>query len=338
MRLDWRIILAGGAASQQGDIDNDGDIDYVVTNLGLNTRYQPSPAEPCQIIYGDFAGNGDAQIVESQVTPSGLLPVRGMSAFEKVIPNLRAKYPTHHLYAAATLTELLGGPALETAFKLNVNTAESCVLRNDGRGVFKFEPLPRLAQIAPSHGLALADVDADGNLDLLLAQNSYNPQRETGRMDGGAGLLLMGSKEGIFVPVWPNQSGVIVAADARSLTTCDLNGDGWVDFLVGVNNGEIHAFENTIPKTNRALCLKLQGQGGNPTAVGAQVTVHLKNGGFRTAEMLAGSGYLSQSDSALRFGLGTTGEVDRVEVRWPRGKSTTHQVRLQGNSTVLREE
>lgn len=327
----WRGIAAG-------DIDNDGDIDYVVSNLGLNTRYRPTAEEPCLLYYGDFAGNGDPQIIEATVNAQGVFPMRGLGPFEKVLPNVREKFPTHHRFAAATLPDLVGTQALNAASKLTVNTSESCILRNNGHGVFSFEPLPRLAQIAPIHGVAFADIDGDGNLDLLAAQNFYSPQRETGRMDGGVSLLLMGNGRGSFSPVWPDLSGIMVPADARSLATCDLNGDGWVDFVVGVNNGPVYAFQNSVPKTNRMFAVKLQGRRDNPTAAGSRVSVHLKHGGMRTAEVYAGGGYLSQSDSTLRFGLGTTGEVEKVEVRWPRGQSSTHPAPLQGNPVVLREE
>jgi enediyne biosynthesis protein E4 len=327
----WTSLVAG-------DIDRDGDIDYVAGNLGLNTRYQPSPAQPCLLHYGDFAGQGHPEIIEAVATPDGLLPVRGKTTLEKVIPGLREKFPTHHLFAAATLTEIVGAPTLEAALKFTVTTAESTVLRNNGRGGFQFEPLPRLAQIAPVHGLALVEVNGDGHLDLVLAQNSYRPIRETGRMDGGIGLLLLGRGDGSFAPVWPDQSGLVVPGDARGLATGDLNGDGWPDVLVSVNNGELHAFENTAPKTNRLLCLKLQGQRGNPTAVGARIVVQLKQGGQQVAEVYAGGGYLSQSESTLRLGLGPSGEVARVEVRWPRGKTTQHQITFETGPVLLKEE
>jgi len=79
---------------------------------------------------------------------------------------------------------------LDAAYKVEVNTLESGVLLNDGHGHFTFHPLPRIAQVAPSYGAALADVDGDGKLDLYLVQNFFGPQRETGRMDGGVSLLL----------------------------------------------------------------------------------------------------------------------------------------------------
>jgi hypothetical protein len=330
-RLGWWKGIAAG------DIDNDGDLDYVVSNLGLNTRYQPSAEEPCLLYYGDFAGTAVPQPIEAQLLPQGVFPTRGLGAFEMVVPKVREKFPTHHAFAAATLHELLGPEKVDAALKLAVNTPESAVLRNNGGRSFSFEVLPRLAQIAPAHGVALADVDGDGHLDLLLAQNFYPPNRETGRMDGGVSLLLMGNSAGSFSPVWPNQSGLLVPGDARSLGTCDLNEDGWLDCVVGVNNGKLHAFENTSPRTNRVLSVRLQGHRGNPTGVGAKVTVQLKNGGSRTAEVRR---------RWLSFTVGFNPEVrtrwqrsgELVEVRWSQGKVTRHDISRAETTVLLWED
>lgn len=326
----WNSIAAG-------DLDRDGDIDYVVGNLGRNSRYQPTRDNPCHLYFGDFAGSGSPQIIEAWVSSGVLLPLRGKSALEKAVPSISEKVLTFHAYASATLTDLVGDSALQSALRLTATTADSSILLNLGNGRFEMRPLPPLAQVAPSFGTLLLDVDADTWLDLVLVQNFSGPQRETGRMNGGVGLALLGAGDATFNPLWPNQSGFVVADDARSLVTMDVNDDGAPDLVVGVHNGELKAFETTN-KEHRRLQIRLQGRRGNPAAVGARVALRLRDGSRQTAEVYAGGGYLSQSDNLLHFGLGATGEVDSVQVRWPTGKETQHAGPFPTGHLRIREE
>ena len=100
-------------------------------------------------------------------------------------------------------------------------------LINDGTGKFEFSPLPRIAQIAPGYGVELFDYNGDTNLDIYMVQNFYGPEPETGHMAGGLSQLLTGDGKGNFEPVSPQESGLVVFEDTKSLTRKDLDGDGY---------------------------------------------------------------------------------------------------------------
>ncbi|MDB4622669.1 FG-GAP-like repeat-containing protein, partial [Akkermansiaceae bacterium] len=72
--------------------------------------------------------------------------------------------------------------------------------------------------------MTVSDVDLDGVLDIYLVQNFHSPQVETGRMSGGLSQLLRGKGDGSFEVVPVDESGLLVAGDAASLTQADLNG------------------------------------------------------------------------------------------------------------------
>jgi hypothetical protein len=328
--LAERLGLWNGIAGR--DVDHDGDIDYVVTNLGLNTKYEASTTRPLRIYYGDFDGSGRQHIVEAAVTDEGLVPLRDKSASQNAMPVLRERFPTFHSFASATLPEIYTEAALERSYVVEANTLETGLLLNDGRGRFEFRPLPRLAQVAPAFGVAMEDIDTDGSTDIYVVHNFYSPAPETGRMDGGLSLLLKGDGKGSFAPVWPDASGLIVPGDAKSLTVTDLNGDQRPDFVVGVNNGETLAFENRSSAGN-PLVVRLSGAPGNPTAIGARVTVELSNGVNQTAEVTAGGGYLSQNGGELFFGLGDS-QVKQIVVRWPDGTSSEHAAPAAGRALI----
>jgi hypothetical protein len=92
-----------------------------------------------------------------------------------------------------------------------------------------------------------------------MAQNFYSSQLETGRMDGGVGLLLLGDGQGKFQAVWPDQSGIVVPADARHVHIVELNGDGCPDLVFAVHNSEWRAFLNRASKPGSANSLPLGG-------------------------------------------------------------------------------
>jgi hypothetical protein len=209
---------------------------------------------------------------------------------------------------------------LEDAQRFAATVLESGVLINDGHARFAFQPLPRIAQIAPGFGVALTEIDGDGHADILIAQNFYTPQVETGRMAGGLSQLLTGNGDGTFTPVPPHTSGLVVPEDAKSLTQCDLNADGWPDFVIGVNDGPPKAFVHRGSGENRLLTVALRGLPGNRSAAGARVSLTLADGTKRTAEVCAGGGYLSQSSARLVFGLGRAGQPKSLEVHWPNGE------------------
>jgi hypothetical protein len=84
-----------------------------------------------------------------------------------------------------------------------------------------------------------------------------------------------------------------------------------------------------------SLRVTLQGPAGNPTAVGARVTVELTDGSTRTAEVYAGSGYSSQSTAACFFGYPDANPPRQIHVRWPSGKTTQHPVPPAATSVSL---
>lgn len=304
------------------DLDNDGDIDYVATNFGLNTKYHASREKPALLYYGDFENNGKMHLVEAEYEGKTLFPVRGRSCSSASMPFIKEKFGNYHEFALASLQDIYTPDCLAKAHRFAATALESAVLLNDG-GRFRWRALPRMAQTAPSFGAAIADVDGDGKPDVYLAQNFFHPQIETGRMGGGVSMLLRGRGDGEFDAVLAGQSGLVAPGDSKSLTTADVNGDGALDFVVGVNDGPVQAFERRPVTTNRTIAVRLSGAAGNPTAIGSRVAVHLDDGSRQTAEIQAGSGYLSQSSPTLAFGVPQGRRVAKIDVAWPDGSTSS---------------
>ncbi len=312
------------------DIDSDGDIDYVVTNLGLNTKYHAEPDRPARLYYGDFDGTGRARLVEAEYENDRLFPVRGRSCSSAAMPFIGTKFSTFESFARADLAGIYTPEAVAGAEAFEAVRFHSAVLINSGKARFELRPLPALAQAAPGFGVVAADLDGDSHPDVCIAQNNFSPQPETGRMDGGLCMLLRGSRGGTLSPVFPAESGLVVPGDVKGLSLCDLDGNGWPDLVMTQNDGPLLAFLNTGAESDgryRVVAVRLRGPAGNPNAVGARISVLGRNGARQTAEVYCGSGYLSQSTSWQFFGVeGGDDRPLRFIVRWPDGRQSSHAI------------
>ena len=311
------------------DIDNDGDVDFVVTNFGLNTQYQASLTSPELIFYGDFDKTGKDHILEASFENEVCYPRRGFSCTSLAMPMISDKMQTYRNFATASISQIIPIDRLSAGIRHQANLLESSVLMNDGGGRFHLIKLPRLAQISPSFGVSLSDYDLDGKADCYLVQNFFHPQVETGPFDSGLSLLMRGTgnPEQPFEALWPAKSGLLVAGDARSLATVDLNRDGREDFIVGVNNADPQVFLNrSVLQATHPLRIQLIGARGNPQALGALIKVRAPEMEIQVAEIYGGGSYLSQSSNQLVFAVKNSvkegGEVE-VEIRWPGGESSS---------------
>jgi hypothetical protein len=328
---DW-TERAGFASSGAGwwtsiaaaDFNGDGRPDYVAGNLGLNTQYRADPGHPALLFSGDFKGDGSTQLIEAYCERGKLYPWRSRRDLGAAIPAILKRFPQDDAYARATLGEIFGEDTLAGAQRFAATELRSGVFLSQPDGTHRFEPLPRLAQIAPLQGIVAGDFDGDGRADIYAVQNSYAPIPAVGRFDGGLSLLLRGDGRGQFAPVPPADSNLVVPRDAKALAVIDLDDDGWPDFLVSRNNDTALAFRNRGIAGRNPLRVTLRGPAGNPTAVGARVALELADGSTQAAEVHAGSGYCSQSAAACFFGYPDTNPPRMVRVRWPSGATTDH--------------
>jgi hypothetical protein len=312
----WRSIATA-------DFNGDGRPDYVVGNVGLNTRYRADPEHPALLFSGDFAGRGSSELVEAYYEDGRLYPRRSRSDLGAAIPSVLKRYRWNNDYARATLPEILGDEKLAAATRLAAAELRSGVFLSQPDGRYRFEPLPRIAQISPANGLVAGDFSGDGHADIYVVQNSYAPAPAIGRFDGGLSQLLRGDGHGHFVAVAPGESGLVVPGDAKALAILDLGGSGWPGFLVSRNGEATLAFHNRGVAGRHSSRIVLQGKPGNPQAVGARVTVEYADGSTSSGEVCAGSGYYSQSTAALFFGYTDQNPLRHVRVRWPSGATTT---------------
>ncbi|ACB73808.1 FG-GAP-like repeat-containing protein [Opitutus terrae] len=311
----WRSLSAA-------DFNGDGRPDYVAGNVGLNTPFRASSAEPALLYVGVSVDGSAPQLIEAHAENGVWYPRRTRLEMLKLFPSLAKRFRDAESYARAPLEDVFPAASLAAATKFAVTKLQSGVFLSQLDGTFRFAPLPRLAQIAPVFGTAAGDFDGDGRADILLVGNSYAAVPFLGRMDGGVGWLLRGDGRGGFMPISAGESGVIVRRDAKSLLVADLNQDGWPDFFATRNNDRPLAYLNRALPGRRSFGVALQAARGNPAAIGARLTLTLADGSHQTAEIAAGSGYFAQSSATVFFGYLDSALPTELKIRWPDGRES----------------
>ncbi|MGC6464261.1 MAG: CRTAC1 family protein [Akkermansiaceae bacterium] len=250
------------------------------------------------------------------------------------MPSVRERFETYHDFASADLVEIYGDK-LEKAVRLEANTPHTGFFMNDGKGNFNFAPLPAAAQIAPVMGTTATHLDGDGRPDLVLSQNFFENQRETGRMSGGLSLVILRKNDGSLHPVPANMSGIALQGDARALASSDFNNDRRPDLLFAHNSAKPRFFLNSA--SGNFLQFSLAGSSRNRHAIGTRLIFEHANGSREVKELHAGGGYLSQQSQRLFHSSPPDNPLIKVHLTWPDGTTSVAAIPADATSIKLRK-
>ncbi len=286
----WNSLAAG-------DFDNDGDMDYIAGNLGLNTNYCSSPKEPLTLYAKDFDNNGllDPMVFCYMKAPDGsrkLYPMTTKDDLANQMISTRKKYPTYKAYGAASLDDMWSAKDKEGATVLLATDMATCYIENKDNGNFAIHALPPQAQEAPVYGIQCQDINGDGNLDVLMVGNDYSMEPYSGRHDAFMGLYLQGDGKGNFTPVTMQQSGFFVPGDAKALATIHT-AKGEDITLATQNQDSLMAYRKSS-SFNRNIIKWIPLRSDDFSA-----DITYKNGYKKHKEFYYGSTFLSQSSRSL---------------------------------------
>lgn len=280
-----------------GDFDNDGDIDYVAGNSGLNSFYKASQQYPVSIYAHDYNGDGGYDAIPTIFLPAvdnsyKEFPAFGRDDMIKQMITVKARFTNYKSYASATITDILKPEEIKNSLRLSVNYLSSAYIKNNGNGKFQMQPLPPAAQLSSLFGMLVYDTDGDGNLDILLNGNDYSTEIATGRYDALNGLLLKGDGTGNFLPMSATQSGLYIPGNGKGFIVLK-SAAGQPYFIASQNQNNLLAFSpsissNLIPLNTNDILIEYS----------------LNNGQVRREEIYYGNTFYSQSGRYAVVGPG----------------------------------
>ncbi len=224
-----------------GDFDHDGDIDYIVGNLGLNNKFNASDNTPVSVYAKDFDGSGNIKPMLTYFLNNKEFTVAGRDQIVSVLPSIKKKFDNYAKFADAPFNQVFSKDELENALVLKATNFTSIYLENKGGGKFSIHSLPIEAQFSTVQSIQVSDFDLDGSLDILLSGNFYSPDFMIGRYDASNGLLLKGNGKGQFQVLSAHTSGIYIDGDARATSIIHIGNK--VCLLAAINMGRLKVFE-----------------------------------------------------------------------------------------------
>ena len=231
----WNSVAAA-------DFDKDGDMDYIVGNLGLNSKLKASVNEPVTVYGKDFDDSGTMDAIMTSFNQGKEYCVHPRGVLIDQLISMRRRFKTFKEYGETTFKDMIPDTDLKGAVILKSVLFASCYLENKGNGKFEIKPLPIESQISPMYGIVIKDINKDGNLDILTIGNDYSTETLTGRYDAGIGNYLQGDGKGNFKNISVTKSNFCVTGDAKNLATLTLK-DGTSLFLASRNNDKMLVFK-----------------------------------------------------------------------------------------------
>ena len=216
---------------------------------------------------------------------------------------------------------------------------------NEGRGLFVDEAprrtIGKASLLSLAFGVFFFDFDNDGWLDIFAANGHID--EEINRVQPKvsfkqAPLLFRNNSKGGFEDVSKTRGADLTKpVVARGAAFADYDRDGDLDIVMNNNHGAVSFLKNEGGNKNAWIALKLEGTQSNKSALGAVVRIEA-NGGKQWQMVRSGSSYLSQSDLALHFGLGSDTALKTIDVEWPSGKKQRFSNVAARKRYLLRED
>lgn len=315
-----------GAADVLFRNNGDGTFENISTAAGV---VDAGPHYGLGAVWSDIDDDGDLDLfVANDVTPNALYINDGAGRFEEVglLAGVAVGRNGESQACMGVDAADYDGDGFCDIIVTNFSEESNTLYRGLGEAFFEdfsYESGLTAATFRElAWGVKWFDVDADGDLDLFIANGHIYPQIDSRDLDvtyAQANQLFL-NQEGKLTLAASTGTGMNVVKSSRGAALGDLDNDGDIDIVVN-NIDDIPTLirNDTVPQ-GHWIQIRLVGQSPHALAIGARIVL-TAGGRTQAQEIRSGGSYLSQHDLRLHFGLGRATRIERLEIRWPDGST-----------------
>ncbi len=230
----WNVI-------EGADLDNDGDIDFVIGNQGSNVPYKTSVENPMKMWINDFDNNGTIEQIVTRSFDGRDFPIHMKKELTSQMVSLKKQNLKASEYAKKSIDELYTVEIIQNTIMKKITISESVIAINEGDGKFTIKKLPYMTQLSCVCGITCYDINKDGNLDIIMGGNNFEFKPQYSRLDANYGSVLLG--DGKLGFTWQNYdiSGFFVRNEIKHLKQYkDRNGKTYI--ITAINNDKPKIF------------------------------------------------------------------------------------------------
>lgn len=224
------------------DIDDDGDQDLLMGNIGENFYLKASEEEPLFLWINDFDDNGSIEKIITRRIDGKDRTIAVKRDLADQLPGLKKENMLHSDFAKRSLQELFSKEKLKSSTIKRINYMSSAIAINEGKGNFTLKRLNPEVQLSCLNVATTLDIDKDGDEDVICAGNNHYLLPQFSLLDANKGDVLI-NEGGEFTYLESSESGLNISGTVRDMKIIEKNGKTNLVVMINDKPTEVYTIQ-----------------------------------------------------------------------------------------------